>query len=154
MASPLLLRVLRAALVLLAIICIVFLWNNPRQPADHQLEPKLSNPKTLVTAAAPDARMAQTPASDTRHVKAVSPTKGMRSELCHPQQKSLRDTKGFICETDEGWSIRKAALLRQAGMVVLTSAASKSCASYLQTNFEPSLSCAFEQRLGEFFSLD
>eukprot|EP00045_Choanoeca_perplexa_P014800 m.176446 g.176446 ORF g.176446 m.176446 type:complete len:371 (-) comp16799_c0_seq1:81-1193(-) len=63
------------------------------------------------------------------------------------RQSSL-DSYGYICDSNEAWQLRKTTLKHQAATVVLTSAASQSCAAYFQINFEPSLSCSSEQRLG------
>jgi hypothetical protein len=68
-------------------------------------------------------------------------------------QQSLQDSYGFFCDATDTWVTRKAAVLDQAKMAVLTSAASQSCAAYFQTNFEPSLSCTLERRLGSCLSM-
>ena len=68
----------------------------------------------------------------------------------HTCLQSSRDSNGYICASDEAWRIRKAILLHQAARVDLSKAvlSTTPCSDYIQTNFEPSLSCEFEQRLG------
>ena len=70
----------------------------------------------------------------------------------HTCLQSARDTNGYICVSDDEWRIRKATLLHQAARVDLSEAVvgvgTTPCSHYIQTNFEPSLSCEAEQRLG------
>ena len=76
------------------------------------------------------------------------------SSLTPDCRQSLKDTYGYICDTDASWNIRKAIMLEQAGRVVLDYAATRSTSHYFQTNFEPSLSCAGERRVGTDERLD
>jgi hypothetical protein len=57
---------------------------------------------------------------------------------------------GFVLTSDVEWAYRRAVLLRQAATVVVDDfKVQQECAAYFQANFEPSLSCASEQRIGK-----
>jgi hypothetical protein len=85
-----------------------------------------------------------------RHHTLVVPASLTLLDGSHSCIESTQDTDGYICVSDQSWRLRKANLLHQAGVVELSRSAVSTtpCSDYIQKNFEPSLSCEFEQRLG------
>ena len=107
-----------------------------QQQAEHRSQTRVPSAPALTPC--PPA------ATPTIHRNVVAPAQGC--------SQSLKDTYGFICDSDENWARRKAVMLQQAGRVLFTTEALRSPSHYFQANFEPSLSCATERRIGECFA--
>eukprot|EP00730_Choanoeca_flexa_P001949 TRINITY_DN10852_c0_g3_i2.p1 TRINITY_DN10852_c0_g3~~TRINITY_DN10852_c0_g3_i2.p1 ORF type:complete len:336 (+),score=59.33 TRINITY_DN10852_c0_g3_i2:79-1086(+) len=67
----------------------------------------------------------------------------------HECDLSMEQSNGYICDSNRNWERRVGILRNQAARCDPSPEATKSCSAYLQTNFEPSLSCSFEERVGD-----
>jgi Methyltransferase domain len=63
---------------------------------------------------------------------------------------SMAESHGFFCETDESWARRKVIAARQhRRQVQRNDYFNNEMGRWWQNNYEPTFSCAYEQRLGQ-----
>jgi hypothetical protein len=84
------------------------------------------------------------PAAAVQRETPSSPVAGVACAL------SISESHGFFCETDQSWARRKVIAARQhRRQVQRNDYFNNEMGRWWQNNYEPTFSCAYEQRLGQ-----